>query len=83
MNAWTLTVLLDSELESCGFATVRELKTALRSLLSDYGNRLGRAIVTDPAGRQKSLALKRTKGRQERPGNSLLTNCFVTPEPAK
>ena len=40
MKTWTLTVLLDSELESCDFATVREVKAVLQSLLSDYGGRL-------------------------------------------
>jgi hypothetical protein len=64
MKAWTLTVLLDSELESCDFATVREVKTALRSLLSDYGIRLTRASVTDPAGRLKSLSLARFKQQE-------------------
>ena len=64
MKAWTLTVLLDSELESCDFATVREVKAVMRSLLSDYGTRLSRASVTDPAGRLKSLSLARFKQRE-------------------
>lgn len=66
MKAWTLTVLLDSELESCDFATVREVKAVLQSLLSDYGTRLSRASVTDPTGRLKSLSLARIKQRQAR-----------------
>jgi hypothetical protein len=83
MKAWTLTVLLDSELESCDFATVREVKAVLRSLLSDYGVRLSRASVTDPAGRLKLLSLARLMQREAKERGLFLNNCLPAPEVAK
>ena len=83
MKTWTLTVLLDSELESCDFATVREVKAVLQSLLSDYGGRLSRASLTDPAGRLKSLSLPRIKQREATQRGLFLNNCLRTPDVAK
>ena len=83
MKAWTLTVLLDAESESCTFATIAEAFSTLRSLVADYGLRLSQATLTNPAGQEKSLAVE--LGKQQRRGlrNTLFGPFSPTPQSAR
>ncbi len=55
MGEWRLEILLDSELESCNFKSFDEASSVFRSLIGDYGERLHRAFLIDPAGQRQLL----------------------------